>query len=69
MAEQHVGDLPADGADRIERGPRVLEDHGDASAADRREIGGQKINALEQRLPASDAPGGLEQPHDRIGRD
>ena len=31
---QRLGDLPADGQDRVEGGHRVLEDHGDFFTAD-----------------------------------
>jgi hypothetical protein len=31
---QRLGDLPADGVERVERGHRLLEDHGNLRAAD-----------------------------------
>ena len=42
VQHEHLGDLPADRRDRIERRHRLLEDHGDAIAAQRALLGRRK---------------------------
>ncbi len=68
-----LGQLIADGEDRIERTHRLLEDHGDALAADGAQLrgaGGQQILALEEDLAAEHARGWRrQQTEDREGRD
>ncbi len=52
---QRLGDLAADGQDRVERGHRFLEDHRDVVAADGAHLGRRQIEqvaALE-----TDGPG------------
>ena len=43
VQHEHLGDLPADRRDRIERRHRLLEDHGDAIAAQRALLGRRKV--------------------------
>ena len=57
------GDLPADGQHRVERGHRVLEDHGDLFAADVppsrfRSAGAGRARGNE-RCPLAISPGGM----------
>ena len=57
---QHLGDLLADGVDRIERGHRLLEHHRDVLGADAVHLAGaerRKIAALIEDLPGDDFPG------------
>ena len=73
MDADGFGDLEADGLDRIERGHRLLEDHGDLVAAHRPHGG---FAELEQIAPfeqdfATDDAGELrwQQPQQRQGGD
>ena len=43
VQHEHLGDLPADRRDRIERRHRLLEDHGDAIAAQLALLGRRKV--------------------------
>ena len=70
--EEWLDDLLADAQERIERRHRILEDHGDAFAADgtglaRRTM--EQVDAIEEGSAADDAAGGLgDEPHDRVTR-
>jgi hypothetical protein len=62
-----LGQLPADGVQRVQRGQRVLEDGADLAPADGTHLlVRQVVNALalQQDLTAGDAPGRLQQPND-----
>ena len=64
---QRLGDLRADGGDRIERGHRVLEDHADVDAADApqgRLVQRHQVDPVEEDLPADDLPARRQQPLD-----
>ncbi|MGY3449619.1 hypothetical protein ACVILH_001961 [Bradyrhizobium sp. USDA 4353] len=68
---QHVLDLLADLADRIERRARVLEDHRDLAAAQVAHLGlgcRLDIDAGEHHRALGDAPGAIEDTHDGVGR-
>src|SRR5215475_748671 len=69
MQPHGFADLVADPDHRIERGHRLLEDHGDAIAADLAHLGfveGEQVGTLEQDLAADDAPGRVGyETHDR----
>src|SRR5262245_53115331 len=71
MQPQGLGDLAADGEDRIEAGHRLLEDHADIVAAD---LAHGALAELEQvaaleTYRAPDLPGWLwHQPQNGIGR-
>ena len=57
---QALGDLAADGEDGVEGGHGLLEDHGDAVAADTADlflVGLEQVLALEEDLAADDLPG------------
>ncbi len=72
VADQHVGDLAADRADRIERGARILKDHGDVAPAHFGELTGlgvEKIEPAEHGVSGRDAAGRIENAHHRIGGD
>ncbi len=67
MQLQDFADLPLDRVQGIERGHRLLEDHGDVGAPDLaqpRLAGRKKILALEQHL-ALNLGGAAKQTHDR----
>ena len=75
---QPLGQLPADGEHRVERGHRLLKDHADfiaANAAHRllralRQIGFAALAPVEQQPAAGDlAAAELHQPHQRQRRD
>ena len=51
MQHEHFGDLPADRRHRIERRHRLLENHGDAIAAQRPLLGRRKILDLATFKP------------------
>src|SRR5215472_16819382 len=58
MALDRLGDLIADGEGGIERGHRLLEDHGDVAASPLAQLRSRKpaqIDPLEQYLAAQDA--------------
>ena len=62
-----LGDLAADGEDRIERGHRLLEYHRQAGAADGTHLAlgqPQQIAPLEAHVPADDPPGRRHEPHE-----
>ena len=68
MQAQHFDDLLANGKNRVERGHRLLKDHRDLIAPQapqpcRRCL--RQIFALEQDLPARNAPHGRQQTHQR----
>src|SRR6185437_2192131 len=73
VAQDDLGDLVAHGKSRIERGHRLLKDHGErraAQVAQRIGLERQEIDALEQHFAAGDAPGRLRhEAHDRERRD
>ena len=59
-----LGDLGADAHHRVERGPRVLQDHRDVAAADVAHLGfgfGQQVLAPEANRAAGDAAAGAGQ--------
>ena len=66
-----LGQLAADGEDGVERGHRLLEDHGDLAPADLAHLVFRKLEeiaSLEEDAPAEDAAGGGgDQPHDAEG--
>ncbi len=67
MGRQHLGHLPADPQIGIERGHRVLEDHGDAAAADPVQFllaQADEFGSAEAGAPGRAAIGGQET-HDR----
>ncbi len=70
--EEWLDDLLAEAQERIERRHRILEDHGDAFAADgtglaRRTM--EQVDAIEEGSAADDAARGLgDEPHDRVTR-
>src|SRR5207253_6092000 len=70
---QHLRQLPADGDDRVERLPRALEDHRDLLAPDLllelRFPEPDEVAAVPLHLSPDDAPGLLQEPGDRVGRD
>ena len=69
---QHVLDLVADLADRIERRARVLEDHRDLAAAQVAHLvfaGGLDVDAGEHHRALGDLAGAVENPHHRVGGD
>ena len=58
MVDRHLGELLADGHRRVQRGHRLLIDHGDLRAADPPQLllaHGAHVAALEQDLAADDA--------------
>ena len=60
MEAQRLGDLLADGEDRVEGGHRLLKDDGDAIAAQGRELGfaeGSQLDAVEPDRTVQDAAG------------
>ena len=70
---QRLDQLLPDAQERIERGHRVLEDHGNAPAADAIELpvrASQQIHTVKKSAPAFDAARRLRhQPHDGITSD
>ncbi len=61
--------LGVDAQDRVERHHRVLEDHGDAAAAETAHRGfrqAHEVLAAEQDAAASDAAGRVHQPYERV---
>ncbi len=72
MADQHVGNLASDGADRVETGARVLEDHRNLRAAHRlhRRLGRLgEIAAVEGDRAVRDPPGAIENLHHGVRGD
>ena len=70
MDAERLSHLVADGEERIQRGHRVLQDHGDTLAADLAHLArrlGQEVFSLEGEGAAHDAGGGGEQAHDGEG--
>ena len=71
VKHEHLRDLIAHGVDRVEGGHGLLENHGDAVAADVAHLGrrqGEKILPLEADAAAGDAAGRLlDQTHDGQG--
>ena len=68
---QHVLDLVADFADRVERRARVLEDHRDFAAAQIAHLvlgRGLDVDAGEHHRALGDLAGAVEDPHHGIGR-
>src|ERR1700691_6084434 len=72
VAEDRIGDLETDRADRIERGARILEDHRHRGAMQRAKVAvwnlGDVLTAIENlsfRYPA----GGIEKPRGCKARD
>ena len=71
LEEHRLGDLLADLHDRVQRGQRVLEDHGDLVAADVVEVlfgDLQKVLAVIQDLAAFDDGVACEDAEDRLCR-
>jgi hypothetical protein len=67
MRAHRGGDLIADGEDGVERGHRLLKDHGDPGAphaAHGLGILGEQVLALEDDTSRRDATGRRHQPHD-----
>jgi hypothetical protein len=67
---QHLGDLVADFEDGVETGSGLLEDHGDAVAADVAHVGFGKLEqvlALEEDLAADDLAGDAHEAQDGEG--
>src|SRR6185437_1513754 len=65
---EHLGDLPADRRQRIERGHRLLEDHANAVAAQRAHLGRRGVLyllAVEHDPAAAERQGAFQQAHDR----
>ena len=73
VQDQGLADLPADGHDRVERGHRLLEDHGDLVAADRPHgvlVERDEVDAVEAHRSADDPSGRVgDEAQDRQGRD
>ena len=72
MLAQHVLDLVADLADRIERRARVLEDHRDFAAAQIAHLVFARrldVNAGEHHRAFGDLAGAVEDAHHRVGGD
>ena len=70
MGGQHIGQLVADLADRVQRRARILEDHRDGAATQtlqRRTRCADQIAAAIDDTPAIDAAGAIQQAGDRIG--
>ncbi len=70
MQPEHLGQLLADGEDRVERGHRLLEDHGDLPAPDGSDLGAvlaelEQVSTFEDDLAAHDLAGGADELHDR----
>jgi hypothetical protein len=67
MEAQRLGDMGADRHHRIERRHRLLEDHGDAIAADRRHLAlaeRSEVATVEPDRPARHPARFLQEPHD-----
>src|SRR5439155_24437539 len=65
---EHLGDLPADVLDRVQRRLRLLEDHAQLVTAELPHLVGlelQEIPAVEQDLAGLDPTGPADQAHDR----
>ena len=72
VQHEHLGDLPADRRQRIERRHRLLEDHGDALAAQAAPFGRRRVLDLlsvEHDPTAAQRQRPLEQAHDGERRD
>src|SRR5258707_319515 len=72
MLAQHVLDLVADFADRVERRARILENHRDFSAAQIAHLvfaGGPDVDAGKHHRAVGDLAGAVEDPHHRVGGD
>ena len=72
VLQQHVLDLAADLADRVERRARVLEDHRDFAPAQIAHLifaGGAHVDAGEADRAVGDAAGAVEDAHHRVGGD
>src|SRR5207244_6785387 len=68
VEERRFRHLPEDREERVQRGHRVLEDHGDPAAADAPQLAlalPRQILALEQDAAADDAAGPRQKPDDR----
>ena len=64
MQCQDLANLSLDRVQRIERGHRLLEDHGDVVAAHRAELwlaGGHQVTTVEKDLAGGVAGGGIRQ--------
>src|SRR3546814_6920925 len=69
VLQQHVGDLVADPADRVQRDARILEDHRHLAAADVAQHGfrrGQQVEAAETGGAGRHPPGRIEDAHHGI---
>ena len=70
MLAQHVLDLVADFADRVERRTRVLEDHRDFAAAQIAHLvlgRGLDVDAGKHHRALGDLAGAVEDPHHSVG--
>ena len=68
----HLGDLGADGEQRVERRHRVLEDHRDLLAAHSRSVSSASCTSdspFQRTSPPVILPGQLDQPEQRLGGD
>ena len=68
VPRQYLGDLDADRHDRVERGHRILENHGDVLATDVAHpvLGkGEQVVAVEPDLATDPYPSVWKQTHDR----
>ena len=71
VAAQHVLDLQADRADRVQRRARALEDHRDLAAAqvgERAFVGLQQVEAAEHRAAAGDLGGAVGDAQQRVAQ-
>ncbi len=72
MRADRLDELLAHAIERVQRGQRVLEDHGDLPPADATHLLRRQVVdalAVEQDFPARDAARRLDQPDDRRTRD
>jgi len=66
VQHEHLGNLPADGRERVQGAHRLLEDHGDAAAAQLLRLRGREIAdlaPLEADVAARDEEGRAQQAH------
>ena len=68
MQPQGLGNLFTDSENRIERGHRILKNHGDVIAAHVAHLAvgkPEQIFSVKENFPADDFPRRRDQPHDR----
>src|SRR5205823_4080249 len=71
VVAQRLGDVTADAYDRVQRGHRVLQHHGDLAAHEPATLLGRHgphVTSLEQHVATGDGGAGQEV-HDRTGQD